>query len=56
MVHDIVSSAADGLWMSGVRGMRGVGGVCEMCMRLARGGASGEEDECWAWALPILWE
>ena len=35
MVHvgsGIVSSAADVLWMSVVRGMRGVGGVCEMCM------------------------
>ena len=32
----IVSSAADVLEMSVVRGMRGVGGVCEMC--LARGG------------------
>ena len=29
----IVSSAADVLWMSG---MRGVGGVCEMCMCLVR--------------------
>ena len=28
----IVSSAADVMWMSVVRGMRGVGGVCEMCM------------------------
>ena len=36
----IVSSAADVLWMSVVRGMRGVGGVCEMC--LARGGVGGE--------------
>ena len=36
----IVSSAADVLWMSVVRGMRGVGGVCEMCMCLARGGVS----------------
>ena len=26
----IVSSAADVIWMSVVRGMRGVGGVCEM--------------------------
>ena len=26
----IVSSAADVLWMSVVRGMRGVGGVCKM--------------------------
>ena len=34
----IVSSAADVLWMSVVRGMRGVGGVCEMCVCLARGG------------------
>ena len=29
---DIVSSAADMLWRSVVRGMRGVGGVCEMCV------------------------
>ena len=36
----IVSSAADVLWMSVVRGMRG---VCEMCMCLARGGVGGEE-------------
>ena len=28
----IVSSAADVLWMSVVRGMRGVAGVCDMCM------------------------
>ena len=34
----IVSSTADVLWMSVVRGMRRVGGVCEMCMGLARGG------------------
>ena len=32
----IVSSAADVLWMSVVRGMRGVGGVCEISMCLAR--------------------
>ena len=32
----IVSSVADVLWMSVVRGMRRVGGVCEMCMCLAR--------------------
>ena len=38
----IMSSAADVLWMSVVRGMRGVGGVCEMCMCLARGGVGGE--------------
>ena len=38
----IVSSAADVLWMSVVRGMRGVGGVCEMFMCLARGGVGGE--------------
>ena len=34
---DIMSSAADVLRMSVVRGMRGVCGVCEMCMCLARG-------------------
>ena len=38
---DILSSAADVLWMGVVRGMRGVGGVCEMCMCLARGGVGG---------------
>ena len=38
----IVSSAADVLGMSVVRGMRGVGGVCEMCMCLGRGGVGGE--------------
>ena len=37
----IVSSTADVLWMSVVRGMKDVGGVCEMCMRLARGDVSG---------------
>ena len=37
----IVSSAADVLWMSVVRGMRGVGEVCEMCMCLTRGGVDG---------------
>ena len=36
-----VSSAADVLWM---RGVRAVGGVCEMCMYLARGGVGGEGD------------
>ena len=41
----IVSSAADVLCMSVVRGMRGVGGVCEMCMCLARGGVDGEAGE-----------
>ena len=41
----IVSSAAEVLWMSVVRGMRGVGGVCEMCMCLARGGVGGEGGE-----------
>ena len=39
---DIVSSAADVLWMSVVRGMREVGKVCEICMRLARVGVGGE--------------
>ena len=38
----IVSSEADVLWMSVVRGMRGVGGVCEMCMCLTLGGVGGE--------------
>ena len=51
------SSAADVLWMSVVRGMRGVGEVCEMCIRLAWGGVTGDRvSGCgdWAWALPIL--
>ena len=39
----IVSSAADVLWMSVVRGLRGVGGVCDMC--LARGGVGGDGPE-----------
>ena len=34
----IVSSAADVLWMSVVRGIRGVGGVSKMCVSLAWGG------------------
>ena len=38
----IVSSAADVLWMSVVRGMRGVDGVCNMGMRPARGGVGRE--------------
>ena len=38
----IVTSAADVLWMSVVRGMRGIGEVCEMCMCLARGSVDGE--------------
>ena len=38
----IVSSSADVLWVSVVRGMRGVGGVCEICMCLAQGGLGGE--------------
>ena len=41
----IVSSAADVLRMSVMRGMRGVGGLCEMCMCLARGGVGGEGGE-----------
>ena len=41
----IVSSAADVLWMSLVRGMRGVGGVCEMCMCLDRVGVGGKGSE-----------
>ena len=38
----IVSSAADVLGKSMVRGMRGVDGVCEMCICLARGGVGVE--------------
>ena len=41
----IVSSAADVLLMSVLRGMRGVGGVCEMCMCLAPGDVGGEGGE-----------
>ena len=41
----IVSSSADGLRMTVVRGMRGVGGVCEMCMCLARDGVCEESGE-----------
>ena len=53
----IVSSAADVLWMSVMRGMRGVGGVCEMCMCLTRSGVGGEGvSGCEDWVLPILWE
>ena len=40
----IVSSAAEALWMSVVRGIR-VGGVGEMCMCLARRGVDGEGGE-----------
>ena len=40
----IVSSTADVLWMSVLRGMRGVG-VCEMCMCLAQGGMCGAGGE-----------
>ena len=55
----VVSSAAEVLWTSVVRGMRGIGGVCEMCMCLARGGVGGEGVsgcEDWVWTLPIMWE
>ena len=38
----IVSSTADGLGMSVVRGMRGVGGVCKLCMSLTWGCVGGE--------------
>ena len=41
-VVQVLSSAADVLWVSVVREMRGVGGVCEMCMCVARGGVDGE--------------
>ena len=37
----IVSSAADVLWMSVVRGMIGGGGVCGICMCLVLGGVGG---------------
>ena len=40
-----MSSAADVLGMSVVRGMRGVGGVCEMCTCLARGGVGRDGGE-----------
>ena len=42
----IVSSTADVLWMSVVRGMRGVGEVCAMCMCLAWGGVGGFDIIC----------
>ena len=42
----IVSSAADILWMSVVRGMREVGEVCEMCVCWARGSVGEEGGEC----------
>ena len=48
----IVSSAADVLWMSVVRGMRGVGGVCVWLS--AAWVVSGCED--WVLALTIRWE
>ena len=38
----IVSSAADVLWMSMLRGMTRVSKVCEMCMCFARGSVGGE--------------
>ena len=40
VVHmvQVLSSAADVLGMSVVRGMRGVGGVCKMCMARAVSG------------------
>ena len=41
----IVSSAADMLWISVVRGMRGVGRLCELCMCLAWGVVDGEGAE-----------
>ena len=41
----IVSSAADLLGMSVVRGMRGVCVVCEMCMCLDRDSVGGEGGE-----------
>ena len=41
----IVSSAADVLWMSVVRGMRGVGEVCDMCTYTYTVFDSGRQDE-----------
>ena len=41
----IVSSTADVVWMSVMRGMRGVGRVCEVCICLTRGGVGGEGGE-----------
>ena len=38
----IVSSTADVLGLSVLRGRRGVDGVCEMCMCFARGGVGDE--------------
>ena len=49
----IVSSAADVIWMTVVRGMRGFGGVCEMCMCLDLGGVGGEEGE-WMRGLGLV--
>ena len=46
----ILSSAANVLGMSVVRGMKGVGGMCEMCMCLVRAGGVGD----WVWASTIL--
>ena len=40
-----MSSAADVLVTSVLRGVRGVGGVCKMCMCLARGGVGRERSE-----------
>ena len=51
-VSGIVSSPADVLWMSVVRGMIGVGDVCENCMCLARGGM-GEERGEWMRGLDL---
>ena len=42
----IVSSAADVLWISVVRGMRAVGGVCETGMCLAWDAVCGEYNQC----------
>ena len=38
----MVSSEADVLGMSVVRGMKGLGEMCEMCMCLAQGGEGDE--------------
>ena len=49
----ILSSAADVLWMSLVRGMRGVGGVYEMYVCLDRGSVGGERGE-WMRGLGLV--
>ena len=51
----IVSSAANVLRMSVVRGMMGVGRVCEMSMCLARGSVGGEGGEMIGFGIYQSW-